>query len=183
MRIADHTGRSVGSTDTCTQFTHPSFEGGLDVRCIAACVAFDGHVRGNGIAYAVGDELGTRDDRCVARVDAPGHDGLERRDNLRTDNERINGHVRPGGVSADSRYVNDKVVFASHYAPHPGGEIAGWHARHIVNAIDAIDREARQDIVGDHGMGTVAVFFVGLEDKAHGARPAFVSGQLGGCTE
>ena len=117
VRIADHTGRSVGSTDTRTQFTHPSFEGGLDVRCVAACIAFDRHVRGNGIANAVGDELGARNDRRVARVDAAGHDGLERQDNLRPDNERINGHVRPGGVSADFRYVNNKIVFAGHDAP------------------------------------------------------------------
>jgi len=85
--------------------------------------------------------------------------------------------MRSSGVSADSRYVNDKVVFAGHDAPHSGGKVAGWHARHIVNAIDAIDREARQDIVGNHGLGSVAVFFVGLEDKAHRARPAMVSGE------
>jgi hypothetical protein len=124
---------------------------------------------GDGVADAIADEFGARYDGRFARRYGAGDNRLEREDNLCPDDKWVDGGVGTGCVAADSCYVNHKIVFAGHNPADAGGEVAGCEAGHIVHAVDAIDGEARQDAVGDHRVGAVAMLFVGLEKEADSA--------------
>lgn len=76
-----------------------------------------------------------------------------------------------------------KLVLAGHDGTGASEQVASGRAGMVVQAVDAVDREAVEESVVDHGPGASAGLFAGLEDRAHGAVEAALFGEDGGRSE
>ena len=142
-------------------------------RIVAAAVAFDGHVGGDGVGRAVRDEFRAADHGRPQRVYVPGHDGLQRHNDLRADHDGILRLMRAAGVTPQPMDADNKVVLRCHAGAncdlHRSFRIVGK----IVLAVDLLDAVALHQAVRDHGIRTPARLFRRLEYQHDGAMEGF----------
>ena len=109
-------------------------------------------------------EFTDRDNRCIQRIDTTGHDRLKRRDQLRSDQYRVDALVRARRVTAQTLDVNVDVIGRCHGWADACRESTDRHARRVVHAIDLIDLETIHQTVLDHRLCTRTALFRRLED-------------------
>ena len=109
--------------------------------------------------------------------------GLQRLDQCRADDDRIDGRVRAGGVAAAAGDGDGEFVGRGHDRPGAGGELADGEARHVVHAVDLVDGPAVHQAVLDHRLAAAAAFFGRLEDDDRRAVEIARLGEVAGGAE
>ena len=107
-------------------------------------------------------------------------DGLEVHHGGTGGNQHLVAPVRAGGMPADAFQDDLEIVLRRHDRPDAGLEVSDRKARHVVQAIDLLERKPLHQPVGQHGERALAPFLGGLEDEAHGAvETALLGEELG----
>jgi hypothetical protein len=114
-------------------------------------------------------EHADRDHRRLQRIDITRDDRLQLVDHLCADQDRIDGKMRPRGVSAFTLDLNGEMVGGGHHRARTDGELADRQARIIVHAVNFLDAEALDQPVVDHGERAGAALLGRLENDHRGA--------------
>ena len=131
-----------------------------------------------------GMDLRGRDDRGVHRIDVARHDRLQRRHDVRAHHDRIDAVMRHGAVRAHALHHDLEDVVGGHHRAGPHREAADRDARHVVHAVDALDRELLEQPLLDHDAAAALVLLGGLEDEIDGAVEVLGLGEiLGGAQQ
>src|SRR5690606_11439515 len=85
--------------------------------------------------------------------------------------------VRPRRVPTLAAQDDLEIVFRRHDRPDARLELADRKARRVVQAVDLVEGETREEPVVEHGERAPAPFLGGLEDEAHGAVEAAFLGE------
>ena len=128
----------------------------------------DGLVRDHIVGEA-GMELGDGDDQRLQRIGIARDDRLQSLDDGRADDDRIDRAMRQGGMASAPVDGDHEFVRRGHDRAAPHSEPADRHARQIVHAVDAAERQSLEQPVIDHRLGPGAAFFRRLEDQRHGS--------------
>ena len=94
---------------------------------------------------------------------------LQARDDLRGNDDRIDGGIGPGGMAAAAMNDDLEMVGGRHHRARSRRELADRQTRPVVHAIDLADREGLHHAVLHHRVAAAAAFFGGLEDDRDGA--------------
>ena len=98
------------------------------------------------------------------RIDAARHDRLQRRNQLRADQDGIDAFVRLRGVAAAPLDPDDDGIASGHDRAGPKRECADRDARTVMHAVDLLDAEPVHQPVLDHRDRAGAALFRRLED-------------------
>ena len=86
--------------------------------------------------------------------------------------------MRHRRVAAAGGNLDLEQRLAGHHRSRARGKRTNVHARHIVHAIDRIDREPLEQPIGDHRRPALAVFLGRLEDKHRPAIELAIPSQM-----
>ena len=181
--VAEVGGGAVRLADAVHHGLHRALEQVLDLGHERARAAADGDLLGDHVPGVAAVDLGGGDHGVIERVEAARHHALERGDDLRRDRQRIDADVRQRGVGAAAAHHDLELVVGREDGAHPHGEGALGQAREVVQAVDALDREALEQAVGDHHLAAALVLLGGLEDEADDAVEVAGGGQVAGGAE
>ena len=124
-----------------------------------------------------------RDHRAVERIDIARDDGLQRHDQMPHGDDRIARQIGLGGMAGRAVQRDHEAPGLGHDRPVMHGDRAGLEPRPVVEAEDALHREALEQPVGDHRARAGAVLLRRLEQQLHRAAPALVGSQERGRAE
>ena len=117
------------------------------------------------------------------RIDGARDDRLQRRDQLRADQNGIDAFVRTRGVTAQPFDPDVDGIRRRHDRTGPDRERADRDSRTIMHAIDLVDGETVHQPVLDHRGGSRAALFGGLKDHDRIAGEIPRLGQITGGAE
>jgi hypothetical protein len=114
------------------------------------------------------------------RFDVARHHALQGHHQAAGDEHRVHGQVRPCRMPAAAVDGDVRRVAGGHEGPAAEAEIAGRHARVVVQAEDGVARKALEQAVFDHALRATAQpgFFGRLEHQVHRAAEVARARQL-----
>ncbi len=121
------------------------------------------------VVGVAGMHLGDRDHRRIERRHVARHHALQRRDDLRGDDHRIDAGLRPRAVRALAGDLDVEQAAARHLRARADGELADVELGPVVHAEDLLAGELLEQPVLDHGLGAATAFLGRLEDEVHRA--------------
>ena len=123
------------------------------------------------------------DDGGLQRIDVAGDDRLQRHQQVARRHHRVAGEMGQRGVAGMAVDRDGDARAGRHHRPVMHRDGARIEPRPVVEAEDALHREAVEQAVREHGARPAAALLGGLEDEMHGARPARIARQQGGGAE
>ena len=118
------------------------------------------------------------DDELIERIHVAADDGLQRGDDLRGGDDRIDSLMRHRGMSAVSSDDDLEDVERGHDRAGANSEVADWHPRPVVHSEDSVARELVEESLLDHDSTTPFVLLGRLEDDVHRAGEVFRFGEV-----
>ena len=110
------------------------------------------------------------DDGTVHGGDVAPDDGLECQHEMRLHDGEVGRQVRRRtAMPAGAVEGHGEAVRRRQRGPRPGGELPRRNGGLVVQPVDGVAGEAVEQAIIEHGLGTAAPLFGGLEDQVHGA--------------